>query len=54
MSTLYELTEELDQLQDMIDDPDCPVSTECLKDTFESLRIKLTGTESLPRTQRLA
>ena len=27
-------------MQDMIDDPDCPVSTECLKDTFESLDLE--------------
>lgn len=37
MATLYELTGDLAALQDMIDDPDCPVSSECLRDTFESL-----------------
>ena len=40
MATLYELTGDLAALQDMIDDPDCPVSTECLKDTFESLDLE--------------
>lgn len=37
MAKLYELIDDLNKIQDMIDDPECEVSAECLEDTFESL-----------------
>ncbi len=41
MANLYELTSDMLQLQEMMDDPDVEVSDECLKDTFESIEGEL-------------
>ncbi len=37
MASIYELTGDMLELQNMLDDPECEVSDECLVDTFESL-----------------
>ena len=35
--SLYEITDDMEQLMAMLDDPDCEYSDECLRDTFEGL-----------------
>lgn len=35
--SLYEITADMEQLMEMLEDPECDCSDECLRDTFEGL-----------------